>query len=102
MQANGVGPDQVTQVRGFADQRLRTKDPLDPANRRVSVIVHYLPSSTDQENNPNGEDSGGAGEAKTGEAKGDNEKSTKPSAGTGSKKPDEQKALPTESPAKKE
>jgi chemotaxis protein MotB len=43
MQANGVGADQVTQVRGFADQRLRKpNDPLDPSNRRISVIVQYL------------------------------------------------------------
>jgi chemotaxis protein MotB len=43
MQTNGLRPDQVTQVRGFADQRLRTpKDPLHAANRRVSVIVLYL------------------------------------------------------------
>ena len=43
MQANGLGAEQVTQVRGFADQRLRKKeDPLDPANRRISLIVQYL------------------------------------------------------------
>jgi chemotaxis protein MotB len=43
MQQNGLGPNQVTQVRGYADQRLRkAQDPEDPANRRISVIVHYL------------------------------------------------------------
>lgn len=43
MQDNGIREDQVTQVRGFADQRLRKKeDPLDPANRRISLIVQYL------------------------------------------------------------
>jgi chemotaxis protein MotB len=43
MQANGVRPEQVTQVRGFADQRLRRPaNPLDPSNRRISVIVQYL------------------------------------------------------------
>ena len=42
MQENGLGPHQVTQVRGFADQRLRKpKEPEDPANRRISVIVEY-------------------------------------------------------------
>jgi chemotaxis protein MotB len=51
MQANGVGPTQVTQVRGFADQRLRNlQDSLDPSNRRISLIVQYL------ENNNNDED----------------------------------------------
>jgi len=43
MQANGLGPTQVTQVRGFADQRLRKLDnPLDPSNRRISLIVQYV------------------------------------------------------------
>jgi chemotaxis protein MotB len=43
MQASGIRADQVTQVRGFADQRLRKIDaPLDPINRRVSLIVQYL------------------------------------------------------------
>ena len=50
MQANGIGPGQITQVRGFADQRLRKPaDPLDPSNRRVSLIVQYTPKDTDQE-----------------------------------------------------
>jgi chemotaxis protein MotB len=43
MQSTGLYLGQVDQVRGFADQQLRVpKDPLDPANRRVTVIVHYL------------------------------------------------------------
>ena len=43
MMQHGVGGNQVTQVRGFADQRLRKKDdPLDPANRRISLIVQYI------------------------------------------------------------
>ncbi len=44
MQTDGVGPDQVTQVRGFADQRLRKPDnPLDPSNRRISThrAIHH-------------------------------------------------------------
>jgi chemotaxis protein MotB len=42
MMANGVRPDQVRQVRGFADQKLRiAKDPEDPGNRRITVIVQY-------------------------------------------------------------
>jgi chemotaxis protein MotB len=50
MQVNGIRADQVTQVRGFADQRLRKIDaPLDPINRRLSLIVQYLvkPSADD-------------------------------------------------------
>jgi len=43
MQGNGIRADQVTQVRGFADQQLRKPEaPLDPANRRISLIVQYI------------------------------------------------------------
>jgi chemotaxis protein MotB len=43
MQSEGVRDNQVSQVRGFADQRLRLpQQPEDPSNRRVSVIVQYL------------------------------------------------------------
>jgi chemotaxis protein MotB len=43
MVAHGVRPDQVSQVRGFADQNLRKpKAPEDDSNRRVSVIVQYM------------------------------------------------------------
>jgi chemotaxis protein MotB len=44
MQANGVRPDQIKQVRGYADQHLRDRqDPDDATNRRVTVIVQYQP-----------------------------------------------------------
>jgi chemotaxis protein MotB len=50
MQGNGVRADQVTQVRGFADQRLRKpSDPLDPANRRISLIVQYVVKNDDDD-----------------------------------------------------
>jgi chemotaxis protein MotB len=43
MQANGLAPNQVVQVRGYADEKLRRPDaPLDPSNRRISVIVQYV------------------------------------------------------------
>jgi chemotaxis protein MotB len=43
VQENGVGPRQVTQVRGYADQRLRKPNaPEDASNRRISVVVQYL------------------------------------------------------------
>ena len=49
MQANGVGTNQITQVRGFADQRLRKPDnPLDSSNRRVSLIVQYIVKNPDR------------------------------------------------------
>ncbi len=44
MEANGLRPGQVLQVRGFADQNLRDKEhPESASNRRVSVIVRYMP-----------------------------------------------------------
>lgn len=50
MQQSGLRPNQVGQVRGFADQNLRNlKDPGDASNRRVSVIIQYQtpPKATD-------------------------------------------------------
>jgi len=42
MQDNGFAAHQVTEVRGFADSRLRKPDaPEDASNRRISVLVHY-------------------------------------------------------------
>src|SRR5262249_51642425 len=52
MQTKGIRADQVSQVRGYADQKLRKPDaPLDASNRRISVIVHYIekPGSEDVE-----------------------------------------------------
>ena len=49
MQANGIRADQITQVRGFADQRLRKPEaPLDPSNRRISLIVQYIVRNIDE------------------------------------------------------
>ena len=40
LQTSGVRADQVTQVRGYADQMLRVKgNPYDPSNRRISMLV---------------------------------------------------------------
>lgn len=42
MEDQGLHPHQISQVRGFADQRLRLpQHPDDPSNRRVSLIVQY-------------------------------------------------------------
>jgi chemotaxis protein MotB len=52
MQQNGLGAQQVTQVRGYADQRLRkAKNPEDASNRRISLIVQYL-GKPDAEESP--------------------------------------------------
>jgi len=40
LEQNGVGKDQIVQVRGFADRNLKHPDkPLDFGNRRVSILV---------------------------------------------------------------
>jgi chemotaxis protein MotB len=50
MQAEGLGPQQVEQVRGFADQLLRKpQEPFDPSNRRISMIVAYLDNKDKEE-----------------------------------------------------
>jgi chemotaxis protein MotB len=42
IQQSGVRADQVDDVRGFADQRLRKpEDPTSASNRRVSIVVKY-------------------------------------------------------------
>ncbi len=42
IQQSGVRPDQVADVRGYADQRLRKpEDPMSASNRRVSIVVKY-------------------------------------------------------------
>jgi chemotaxis protein MotB len=46
LQQDGVGQQQISQVRGYADQLLRVKDdPMDPSNRRISLIVQWLEAS---------------------------------------------------------
>jgi chemotaxis protein MotB len=50
MQQQGLGDKQVAQVRGFADQLLRKpENPVDPSNRRISLIVQYTDQGDAQE-----------------------------------------------------
>jgi chemotaxis protein MotB len=66
MEANGLALNQVTQVRGFADQRLRKIDnPLDPSNRRISLIVQYIVVKNDGAEDA--KPAAGSGESKQGE-----------------------------------
>src|SRR5580698_8338912 len=54
MQQSGVRDDQISQVRGYADQRLRTpKDPLAPSNRRSALIVQYVEANVGADSNTN-------------------------------------------------
>lgn len=53
MQQGGIRQDQVSQVRGFADQQPRKAgDPADPSNRRITLIVQYLPPKEDDSPTP--------------------------------------------------
>ncbi|HVW07571.1 MAG TPA: flagellar motor protein MotB [Bryobacteraceae bacterium] len=47
MEANGMRPDQVVQVRGYADQKPRDSTSADdPSNRRITVIIQNPPNQT--------------------------------------------------------
>jgi chemotaxis protein MotB len=84
MQENGVRGDQVAQVRGFADQRLRKPDaPEDPSNRRISLIVQYLvkPDDDDDKKDEGKEGGAKAGEEKAGAKPGEEKHSEEKSAG---------------------
>jgi chemotaxis protein MotB len=49
MMEHGMRPDQVTQVRGFADESPRNPaNPADDSNRRVSFIIQYQPVPGEQ------------------------------------------------------
>jgi chemotaxis protein MotB len=46
MRQSGIRPDQIAQVRGYADQKLRnTADPNDPSNRRITLIIQSVPAA---------------------------------------------------------
>lgn len=88
VQANGIGPAQITQVRGFADQRLRNpKDALDPANRRISIIVQYIEKKADEDEtkevSPEGEKSAAGVQEKKDET--DKSEGAKPAEDSGKK-----------------
>jgi len=57
MEINGLAPNQVVQVRGYADQWLRVPtSPEDASNRRISVIVQYVEKSKSAPDAPAPED----------------------------------------------
>jgi chemotaxis protein MotB len=48
---SGLRADQTSYVRGFADRQLRNPaNPLDPANRRVSLVIQYQEGPPGQDN----------------------------------------------------
>jgi chemotaxis protein MotB len=53
MQAAGLRSDQISQVRGYADQKPRVRgNPFEPSNRRISLIVQYAVKNDDEESPP--------------------------------------------------
>jgi chemotaxis protein MotB len=49
MESSGVRSDQIVQVRGYADRKLRKPLlPLDASNRRITVLIQYMPESVPQ------------------------------------------------------
>lgn len=48
LHSHGLRAEQVVEVRGFADRKLmNAANPDDPSNRRVSVVVQFLPGGKD-------------------------------------------------------
>jgi len=44
LEANGIEPQRIARVVGYADQELYIKlDPIDPRNRRISIILQKPP-----------------------------------------------------------
>jgi len=79
MQADGIRENQVSQVRGFADQRLHFPDrPFDASNRRISLIVQNLAVPEAAKPKPSAAQPA-ASPAKSGEVKADSAE-TKPAA----------------------
>ena len=49
MESSGLRPEQVVQVRGFADRKLRKpQQPTDASNRRITVLIQYMDTASDQ------------------------------------------------------
>ena len=49
LRSSGVNANQISQVRGYADQKLRVPaNPLEPSNRRISLIVQYVVKDEDE------------------------------------------------------
>ena len=78
MMQSGLRSDQVTQVRGFADQSLRVPTaPEDPSNRRVTLLILYAPAASTAPKEE-GESKGKEGEAKGKEPEKGKEADSKP------------------------
>jgi chemotaxis protein MotB len=100
MQENGVREDQVKQVRGFADQRLRKPDaPLDPSNRRISVIVLYLDKTPEEIKAGEAKDAKAEKEGEEKEGKAEGKPEGKPAEKSEAKPEDKSESKPAEKPS---
>ena len=53
LEAGGLASERVTEVRGYADRKLKVTDrPLDSHNRRISVLLPFVVTDLDQLNIP--------------------------------------------------
>lgn len=69
MQSSGLQEKQVSQVRGYADQRPRAQSsPDDPANRRITLIVQTLDKGNAGDASEEKSEAGNGAEGKSAEA----------------------------------
>jgi len=68
MQASGLRQNQVSEIRGYADQQLRKPDdPANPSNRRISIIVKSnVPPAADENDGRGGKTEGEPAKAEHG------------------------------------
>jgi chemotaxis protein MotB len=49
LEAAGLHPNRIVEVRGHADRQLRNpENPLDPRNRRITIVLPFLTAEPDQ------------------------------------------------------
>lgn len=95
LQQDGVRSNQVTQVRGFADQLPRVKDnPVDPSNRRVTILVKNLEGLPPDLKGGRTEDAAQPGPPGGADGPG----TTQPQPGTAPSQPSTKSAVPSPAP----
>ncbi|WP_168194283.1 OmpA family protein [Thermodesulfobacterium sp. TA1] len=53
LEKNGVPPEKIKEVVGYADNLPLIKDnPSDPRNRRISLVIHYQPAQQNSQIQP--------------------------------------------------
>ncbi len=76
MESSGLRTSQIQQVRGYADRAMRhPDDPTAASNRRISVIVQYMPGTDPPKTEPEGAKAGEHGNTGEGPKTSEHEKS---------------------------